>query len=70
MAFETINFEAIENPINRDYSTVDLFKKLNKQKTELYAAPEGQSRPLSGLKGLLDTFNTSRQESAHDTYKK
>ena len=59
MAFETINFEAIENPINRDYSTVDLFKKLNKQKTELYA-----------LKGLLDTFNTSRQESAQDTYKK
>ena len=59
MAFETINLEAIENPINRDYSTVDLFKKLNKQKTELYA-----------LKGLLDTFNTSRQESAPDTYKK
>ena len=59
MAFETINFEAIENPINRDYSTVDLFKKLNKQKTELLA-----------LKGLLDTFNTSRQESAPDTYKK
>ena len=59
MAFETINFEAIENPINRDYSTVDLFKKLNKQKIE-----------LSALKGLLDTFNTSRQESAPDTYKK
>lgn len=59
MAFETINFEAIENPINRDYSTVDLFKKLNKQKTELLT-----------LKGLLDTFNTSRQESAPDTYKK
>ena len=59
MAFETINFEAIENPTNRDYSTVDLFKKLNKQKTELLA-----------LKGLLDTFNTSRQESAPDTYKK
>ena len=59
MAFETINFEAIENPINRDYSTVDLFKKLNKQKTELLT-----------LKGLLDTFNTSRQESATDTYKK
>ena len=59
MAFETINYEAIENPINRDYSTVDLFKKLNKQKTELLT-----------LKGLLDTFNTSRQESAPDTYKK
>ena len=59
MAFETITFEAIENTTNRDYSTVDLFKKLNKQKTELYA-----------LKGLLDTFNTSRQESAPDTYKK
>lgn len=59
MAFETINYEAIENPTNRDYSTVDLFKKLNKQKTELLT-----------LKGLLDTFNTSRQESAPDTYKK
>lgn len=59
MAFETINFEAIENPINRDYSTVDLFKKLIKQKKDLLT-----------LKGLLDTFNTSRQESAPDTYKK
>ena len=59
MAFETINFEAIENPINRDYSTVDLFKKLNKQNSN-----------MNTLKGLLDTFNTSRQESAPDTYKK
>lgn len=59
MAFETINFEAIENPTNRDYSTVDLFKKLIKQKKDLLA-----------LKALLDTFNTSRQESAPDTYKK
>ena len=59
MAFETINFEAIENPTNRDYSTVDLFKKLNKQNSN-----------MNTLKGLLDTFNTSRQESAPDTYKK
>ena len=59
MAFETINFEAIENPINRDYSTVDLFKKLNKQNSNMIV-----------LKDLLDTFNTSRQESAPDTYKK
>ena len=59
MAFETITFEAIENPINRDYSTVDLFKKLNKQNPNMVV-----------LKGLLDTFNTSRQESAPDTYKK
>ena len=59
MAFETINFEAIENPINRDYSTVDLFKKLNLKNSNMVA-----------LKGLLDTFNTSRQESAPDTYKK